>query len=292
MKAAELTTGTAIGEAQLFKPLVLTASEFSEIAAIARCHFGVELGAGKEQLVTARLTKLMRRSGFRSFNDYFRNLKSDASGEALIQLIDALTTNHTSFFREREHFDFLLENVFPHWSGTRPMRIWSAASSTGEEPYTIAVIGREYFASAGKCVPSILASDISTEALKTARTGTYRSERLHGLIDPWLQKHLLRGEGRWEGWYRMRPEVMALVEFRRINLIEALPDVGAFDVIFCRNVMIYFSHATQSDVVRRLAACLSPGGYLFVGHSESLTGMQHGLEHIRPAIYRKRGSRS
>jgi len=291
MKATEVEMGTSQGEGLLFKAPVLTASEFSDIATLARHHFGVELGAGKEQLVTARLTKLMRRCGFRCFRDYFRNLKSDATGEALIQLIDALTTNHTSFFREREHFDFLLENVFPHWNSARAMRIWSAASSTGEEPYTIALIGREYFASAGKCVPFILASDISTDALKAARTGTYRSERLQGMIAPWLQKHLLRGEGRWEGWYRMKPEVMAMVEFRRINLIEPLPGVGAFDAIFCRNVMIYFSHGTQAEVVKRLTACLSPGGYLFVGHSESLTGMQHGLEHIRPAIYRKRGAR-
>ena len=292
MKVAEDNSRAGGGEAGVLKPLVLTASEFSIIAKQAREHFGDELGSGKEQLVTARLSKLMRRAGFTSFREYFKKLKSDGTGESLIKLINALTTNHTSYFREREHFEFLLEEVFPHWTGARPMRIWSAASATGEEPYTIAVMSREYFATAGRCVPSILASDISSDALKTARAGTYRSERLEGMISPWLQKHLLRGEGRWEGWYRMRPEVMAMVEFRRINLIEPLPNVGAFDIIFCRNVMIYFSHSTQSEVVKRLVACLSPRGYLFVGHSESLTGMQHGLEHIRPAIYRKRGEGS
>jgi chemotaxis protein methyltransferase CheR len=291
MRAVEADNRTVREDAQLLKPLVLKASEFSAIAMLARRHFGVELGPGKEQLVTARLSKLMRRSGFSRFRDFFENLQSDRTGESLTQLIDALTTNHTSFFREREHFDFLIEDVFPHWKAARPMRIWSAASSTGEEPYTIAVIGREYFGSADKRVPSILASDISSEALKTARAGIYRSERIQGMSAPWLQKYLLRGEGRWEGWCRMRPEVMAMIEFRRINLIESLPGVGTFDVVFCRNVMIYFSRATQAEVVERLAACLTPGGYLFVGHSESLTGMQHGLEHIQPAIYRKRGPR-
>jgi chemotaxis protein methyltransferase CheR len=292
MKAAGDDLRSEWGEAQLLKPLVLTASEFLAIAQLARHHFGVELGSGKEQLVTARMSKLMRRSGFSSFPEFFENLKSDRTGASLIQLIDALTTNHTSFFRERDHFDFMLEEIFPRWNFARPMRIWSAASSTGEEPYTIAVISREYFTSTGRNVPTILASDISSEALKTARAGIYRAERLEGMISPWLRNHLLQGEGGWAGWYRMRPEVIAMIDFRRINLIEPFPDIGAFDIIFCRNVMIYFSHANQSDVVKRLAARLSPGGYLFVGHSESLTGMQHGLEHIKPAIYRKRGVRT
>ena len=104
----------------------------------------------------------------------------------------------------------------------------------------------------------------------------------------WLRKHLLRGEGQWQGWYRMRPEITAMVEFRRINLILPFPNVGKFDVIFCRNVMIYFSQRTQEQLVNRLAGCLRPGGYLFVGHSETLTGVQHGMQHVQPAVYRKR----
>jgi chemotaxis protein methyltransferase CheR len=272
-----------------FRPLELKRKEFAAVCALAREQFGIVLGAGKEQLVAARVGKLMRQLGYPTFREYYEHLQADGTGEDVARLIDALATNHTSFFREQAHFDFLLQHVFPEWDGSRPMRIWSAASSTGEEPYTIAVIAREYFGSMGKSLPSILASDISRQVLATAREGTYQADRLQGVMAPWLRKHLLRGEGRWKGWYRMRAEVMAMVEFRRINLIEPFPDLGRFALIFCRNVMIYFGRSTQEQLVNRLASCLEPGGYLFVGHSETLTGVQHGLQHVRPAIYRKRG---
>jgi chemotaxis protein methyltransferase CheR len=273
------------------RPLALRATEFAAISALAREEFGLELGKGKEQLVAARLGKLMRKLGFSAFPDYYRHVLSDHTGNALVELIDALTTNHTSFFREPTHFDFLVEKVFPEHAGRDPVRIWSAASSTGEEPYTIALTARECMGARSLMLPRILASDISTRVLETARKGIYRAERFQGGVAPWLRKHLLRGEGTWEGWYRMRPEILSMVDFRRVNLIEPLPDLGRFTVIFCRNVMIYFSRETQEQLVNRLTACLEPGGYLFVGHSESLTGMQHGMNHIRPAIYRKRGGK-
>jgi len=272
-------------------PLALTQKEFAAVSALARTEFGVELGAGKEQLVAARIGKLMRKLRFSSFGEYYEHLRADRTGQYLTQLIDSLTTNHTGFFREQPHFDFLLEHVFPEWQSTRPMRIWSEASSTGEEPYTIALIALEYFATRGGGVPSILGSDISTHALETARKGAYPASRLQSVFAPWLRKHLLRGEGHWDGWYRLRPEVMDMVDFRRINLIQPFPDIGRFDLIFCRNVMIYFSHQTQAQLIARLAACLEPGGYLFVGHSETLTGIQHGLQHVQPAIYRMRGAK-
>jgi chemotaxis protein methyltransferase CheR len=275
-------------ELRPFSALSLTSSEFSAISDLARREFGVELGAGKEQLVAARIGKLMRRLGFRTFPEFYKHLRSDPTGQFLTQLIDSLTTNHTSFFREPAHFDFLLEHVFAERDSVRPLRIWSAACSSGEEPYTIALVAHEYFKTRDTAVPSILASDISTHVLDTARKGTYPAQRFGQAPAPWLQKHLLRGEGRWDGWYRMRPEIINMVEFRRINLIEPLPELGHFDVIFCRNVMIYFSHYTQAQLVHRLSACLKPGGYLFVGHSETLTGMEHGLQHIQPAVYRKR----
>ena len=275
----------------LLKPLSLTQKEFATVSALAREQFGVELGEGKEQLVAARLGKLMRHLGFSNFRAYYDHVQSDRTGEALGQLIDALTTNHTSFFREQAHFDFLLQRVFPQWDDPNPMRIWSAASASGEESYTIALIAREFFGAQSTRLPRILGSDISRRALETARRGIYPSDRLEGVLSPWLRKHLLRGQGRWNGWYRMHPEILSMIEFRRINLIEPFPNLGRFAVIFCRNVMIYFSRHTQEQLVNRLAACLEPGGYLFVGHSESLTGMQHGLQHVQPAIYRKRAAK-
>ena len=267
--------------------LALTAKEFATIAGLAREEFGLQLGIGKEQLVASRLGKVMRKLGFKAFRDYYQHVLQDRTGEALIELIDALTTNHTSFFREQAHFDFLVQRVFAESSG--PMRIWSAASSTGEEPYTIALTAREHLGPQSPKLPRILATDISTRVLETARKGMYKAERFQGALAPWLKKHLLRGEGRWQGWYRMRPEILGMVEFSRLNLIEPLPDVGRFAVIFCRNVMIYFSRETQELLVNRLAACLEPGGYLFVGHSESLTGIQHPLQQVQPAVYRNRG---
>ena len=288
-----IETGTAstLAEPQLefiSRPLTLKAKEFAAISALAREEFGLELGKGKEQLVAARLGKLMRKLGFGAFPDYYRHVQGDRTGDALVELIDALTTNHTSFFREPAHLDFLVQRVFAEHHGHGPMLIWSAACSSGEEPYSIALTAREHLGAQSPILPRILASDISTRVLETARKGIYKADRFQGGVAPWLRKHLLRGEGRWEGWYRMRPEILDMVEFRRVNLIEPLPDVGRFTVIFCRNVMIYFSRETQEQLVNRLAACLEPGGYLFVGHSESLTGMQHGLQHILPAIYRKR----
>jgi chemotaxis protein methyltransferase CheR len=290
----ETGTESTLAQPQLefiSRPLALKAKEFATISALAREEFGLELGRGKEQLVAARLGKLMRKLGFSAFSEYYRHVQGDRTGDALVELIDALTTNHTSFFREQAHFDFLVQRVFAEHNGHSPMRIWSAASSTGEEPYTIALTARERLGSQSPILPRILASDISTRVLETARKGIYKADRFQGGVVPWLRKHLLRGEGRWEGWYRMRPEILSMVEFRRVNLIEPLPELGKFTVIFCRNVMIYFSRETQEQLVNRLAACLEPGGYLFVGHSESLTGMQHGLQHIQPAIYRKRGGK-
>lgn len=291
-----IETGTAstLAESQLefiSRPLALKAKEFATISALAREELGLELGKGKEQLVAARLGKLMRKRGFSAFPDYYRHVQCDQTGDALVELIDALTTNHTSFFREPAHFDFLVQRVFAEQAGRVPMRIWSAASSTGEEPYTIALTAREHLGAQSPNLPRILATDISTRVLETARKGIYKADRFQGGVAPWLRKHLLRGEGRWEGWYQMRPEILAMIQFRRVNLIEPLPDVGRFTVIFCRNVMIYFSRETQEQVVNRLAACLEPGGYLFVGHSESLTGIQHGLQQIQPAVYRKRGGK-
>lgn len=273
------------------QPLALTAKEFETIATLAREEFGLELGKGKEQLVASRLGKLMRQLNFTVFRDYYRHVQGDRTGEALVDLIDALTTNHTSFFREQVHFDFLVQRIFAEHAAHAPMRIWSTASSTGEEPYTIALTAREHLGAQSPMLPRILATDICTHVLETARRGMYKAERFPGGPAPWLRKHLLRGEGRWEGWYRMRPEILGMVEFNRLNLIEKLPELGRFTVIFCRNVMIYFSRETQEQLVNRLAMCLEPGGYLFVGHSESLSAVQHPLQQVQPAIYQKRGGK-
>ena len=291
--ATESPLSAAMQQPFIARPLTLTAREFAAVSTLAREEFGLELGKGKEQLVASRLGKLTRQLGFKVFRDYYRHVLGDRTGAALVELIDALTTNHTSFFREQAHFDFLIRRVLAEQTGRAPLRIWSAASSTGEEPYTIALTAREHLWAA-KPVPAPHSGHryFHPRARNRAQEECIKpigSRKLAPALPTWLRKHLLRGEGRWKGWYRMRPEILGMVEFRRVNLIEPLPDLGRFSVIFCRNVMIYFSRETQEQLVNRLAACLDPGGYLFVGHAESLTGIRHPLQQIQPAVYRKRG---
>lgn len=269
--------------------LTLKASEFRQISQLAYERFGLDLKRGKEALVAARLGKRLRQKGIKSFADYYRHVLADSTGEALIELIDSLTTNHTSFLRERAHFEFLAGAVNEELHDIPTLEIWCAASSTGEEPYSIAMCLSEALK---KGVGNhrrgfrILATDISTRVLAHAQRGVYPEERFREVPDAWRKAYLLRGQRECKGSYKIRPDLAAHVEFRRLNLIEPFQHRRLFHVIFCRNVMMYFDKTTQQDIVRRLGACLEPGGYLFVGHSESLTGIEHGLKYVRPATYR------
>jgi chemotaxis protein methyltransferase CheR len=259
--------------------------EFDEIRRLAYQHFGLSLQNGKEELVSARLSKIVNRSSFRSFREYCRHVVEDRTGQALAEMIDALTTNFTSFFRESDHFEFLSRNLAPAWAQRKNCEVWSAACSTGEEPYSIAVCLLEALPGAAF---RVRASDVSNRALKTARSGLYPAERFHAFRPDLLHRYLLRGQGNWQGWYRFTREVTSKVSFERLNLIEPFPAGRSFPLIFCRNVMIYFDRATQANVANRLALCLEPGGYLFVGHAESLSGLECPLEYVQPAIYRRR----
>lgn len=262
----------------------LTPPEFEQIRRLAYEKFGLDLRDGKQQLVSARLGKKIREAKFRTFHEYYRSVVEDHTGEALASMIDALTTNYTSFFREPAHFDFLRTQAMPQWRERQAVPIWSAACSTGEEPYSLAVC---LAAGLGPGRARILATDISTRALAAARKGMYPADRCQGIPPQQLRGAMLRGQGKSEGWYLVKRELREVVEFRRLNLIEPLPALGPFPAIFCRNVMIYFQKPTQAELVNRLAACLEPGGWLFIGHAESLTGISHPLEYVCPAIYRK-----
>ena len=270
--------------------LVLKDREFREISQLARERFGLDLKPGKEALVSSRLGKKLRQRGFRSFSDYYQHVRSDASGEALIELIDALTTNHTSFLRERSHFEFLARAVSEEFADRAQLDIWSAACSSGEEPYSIAMCLSDAWSRGGrtrKQTAKILATDISTRVLAIARRGVYPEERFRDVPDSWRRSFLLKGVGASEGFLKVKPDLAKLVEFERINLIEPFRPGRLFQVIFCRNVMMYFDKGTQQDIVQRLSACLEPGGYIMVGHSESLTGVRHELRYVMPAVYRK-----
>jgi chemotaxis protein methyltransferase CheR len=265
----------------------LKARDFTLIRDLAYQKFGLDLRNGKERLVSSRLSKHIRAGGFSSFDQYFRHVSNDRTGEALIAMIDSLTTNHTSFLREQQHFQFLTETVLPAYLDRPRMEIWCAASSTGEEPYSILLSLRNAIGDHVTPDVRIQASDISTRVLAIARKGIYSSERLAGLPPDWLRRFFLRGEGQSQGLYRVKPELISKIEFVRVNLMDPFPDAAQYQVIFCRNVMIYFDQKTQEDVVNRLASCIEPGGYLFVGHAESLTGIRHGLQYVKPAVYRK-----
>ncbi|HTB18880.1 MAG TPA: protein-glutamate O-methyltransferase CheR [Bryobacteraceae bacterium] len=266
--------------------LKLTAREFQQIGDLAYERFGLDLKKGKEALVASRLGKNLRKLGFRTFADYHQHVLADSTGEALVELIDALTTNHTSFLRERAHFEFLARAANEEFRGVEKLRVWSAACSSGEEPYSIAMCLAEALARSPGRQFSIRATDISTRVLDTARRGVYPAAGFGDVPEPWRRAHLLRGKGQSDGFYKVKPELSKRVEFDRFNLIEPFAGRELFHVIFCRNVMMYFDRATQQDIVQRLSVRLERGGYLFVGHSESLTGIEHGLHYVRPATYR------
>ena len=272
------------------KEIVLKEREFRQISELAHQRFGLDLKPGKEALVASRLGKRLRQRGFKTFDDYYQHILSDRTGEALIELIDSLTTNHTSFLRERAHFEFLARAVVEEFS-RGDVNIWSAACSSGEEPYSIAMCVSDAWSRANTNNRSlrILATDISTRVLGIAQRGVYPADRFREMPDAWKRAYLLKGVGESQGRYKVKPEIARAISFERINLIEPFRQGRLFQVIFCRNVMMYFDKATQQNIVQRLGVSLEPGGYLFVGHSESLTGVQHGLRYICPAIYRQDG---
>jgi chemotaxis protein methyltransferase CheR len=271
------------------QPALLKAREFDQIRELAYQYCGLDIHPGKEELVAARLGKLLRKLGMTSFRQYYEYVTADASGPALVEMIDALTTNHTSFFREPQHFEFLSKTILPALANRSKIEIWSAACSTGEEPYSLAIALLEHFASTHSPDIRIMATDISTRAIAAGELAVYPEERLHGMEHSLLKKHFLRGQGESKGLCRLNPGVRRLVQFQRLNLMEPFPSIGTYPLILCRNVMIYFDAATQEHLVRRLSQQLEPGGYLFIGHSESLNGIAHPLKYVRPAIYRKSG---
>lgn len=278
-------------------PTRLSPRTFAEVRALAYKVAGIDLQEGKVDMVAARLTKRARVHGFEDSEAYFRAVQADSSGDLRSDFIDALTTNHTSFFREPAHFDFLRDSILPHLRQRDQFTIWTAAAATGEEPHSIAVTLAEelgLLASVGgqrnsSARAAIKATDISTRALAIAKRGVYPEERFRGLPADFLRRNTLRGRGEQAGNYCFRPEIRNLIRFEQLNLMEPLPAEGPFPLIFLRNIMIYFDRPTQERVVAALTAKLEPGGYLFVGHSESLNGIQHSLEHVKVAIYRRPG---
>lgn len=265
----------------------LGSRDFEQIRQLAHETFGLDLKPGKEELVSARLGRLLRKDGFRSFQDYYRHVVSDRTGAAMAAMIDALATNHTAFLRDAEHFTFLRQEVLPALASRDTVEVWSAACSTGEEVWTLAMILNETLPSRRI---SVVATDISNKALHAAQAAEYPADRCQDLPAAWLSRYFVPGNGPAKT-YRVSPRLRSQASFRRVNLVEQFYWGRSFPVIFCRNVMIYFDRQTQEQLVGRLSAALEPGGYLFVGHAESLSRSSHSLDYVRPAVYRKSANR-
>jgi len=268
-------------------PVALTDRELSQIATLVKAKAGITLTQAKRPLIVARLHKRLKHLRLHSYGEYLKVLETDKSGAELTTFLDALTTNHTYFFREEQHFAILAKRVVPEWRATgrsNTMRIWCAASSSGQEPYSIAMTLADQPAPVSF---TMLASDLSTKVLAQAARGVYRMADVRDLPRDLLKRHFERGMGEQEGFVRVSAALRRNIAYRQVNLLEQGPEGEPFDVIFCRNVMIYFESDVQQRVVAMLERHLVPGGYLFISHSESLNNITHGLEWVAPAAYRK-----
>lgn len=259
-------------------------AEFAEVRALAFRLAGLTLPPSKKALVVGRWGRRLAHYGFASFRQYLQLLADDRNGEERQIALDLLTTNETHFFREQRHFDFLREQVLAKRQRGEMFRVWSAACSTGEEPYSLAML---LAAELGETRWEILGSDISTRVLEVARAGLYPLQRARPIPAEYLRRYCLKGTGPHAGTFLIERALRERVQLRQINLNETLPDVGEFDLILLRNVMIYFDGPTKERVVSRLLPKLKRGGYFFVGHCETLNGVTDALKMLSASIYRK-----
>jgi chemotaxis protein methyltransferase CheR len=265
-------------------PLTLSDQEFSVCRTWLFAATAIELPDHKRSLVASRLIKRLQARGVRTYGEYFRLLEDEAEAAERQLARDLLTTNETYFHREPKHFEFLRSQVLPGRDPSRPFRVWSAASSSGEEAYTIAM---ELAEALGFGLPwEVVGSDISARVLARAKSATYSIERAR-LPGPYLKKYCLRGIGEQQGLLRIQRSLRERVQFLSIGLHDTLPQLGRFDVVFLRNVLIYFSPQTRHEVIGRIEPLILPNGYLFVSHSENLQGVSHRLVTVQPSVYRK-----
>lgn len=273
--------------------LEITDKEYKQFCELVYDSVGINLKKGKRELLKTRLAKRLRALGLQSFGQYYKHVIKDDPSE-LTNLFDAISTNKTSFFREMHHFDFLTDSVLPgiveekRKSRNKEIRVWSAACSAGQEPYSIAITVSRFLGNELGWNIKVLGTDISTKVLAKAERGVYSECEVEGLPKDIYREYFLKGKGGEEGSLRVKKSIRDHIFIRRLNLIsESFPFKKKFDFIFCRNVMIYFDKATQSALISRIESYLAPGGYLFLGHAESLTALNTDFEFVRPTVYRK-----
>lgn len=272
---------------------LLSGKTFQTISELVYRHSRICLGPDKQALVANRLRKRLLALDIESFEDYCRVLHSPQGSEEVEELVDLISTNHTRFYREPEHFAFLThralsELVKPLLAARAPLRLWSAAASSGEEPFTMAIAVAEYLREHPGLEWEIMATDISHRMLAIARRGIYSMDSVKPVPLELLKRYFQKGVGARTGVCRVKPELCKHLRFERVNLFqERLPVPANQHVIFCRNVMIYFDLPSRALVVQRLARHLAPGGYLVVGHSESLMGIPHSLQPVQQGVFQK-----
>ena len=266
----------------------LTTAEFNKIREYIKANFGISLSDEKKTLVHSRLRSTLQELGMETFSEYFDYLLKERSGEALTRFVNKITTNHTFFMRETDHFDYFRDNVLPYIETTyfhqKDARLWCAACSSGEEAVTLQILLQEYFKKSLGWDTQMIASDISAQVLDRAVAGKYVTEALENLPKAWQNDYFKKMDGQFS---QVKDGILRNILYRRLNLMENFPFRKKFQVIFCRNVMIYFDSQTRDQVVRRFYEVTEPGGYLFIGHSESISNSGSGYQYIKPAIYRK-----
>jgi chemotaxis protein methyltransferase CheR len=273
----------------------LSNGDFARMSRLIYDECGIKMPDVKRTMLEARLAKRLRSLGLHSFGEYCDYLFSrEGMEQELVLMIDLVTTNKTDFFREPAHFDHMLLKVLPEWASNgnnlseRKLKVWSAGCSTGEEPYTLAMVLNEFALECPRFDFSVLATDISTRVLETAMRAVYEEEKIAPVPLPLKRKYLLRGKDRSSGLVRIVPEIRAKVRFRRLNFMDAdfgIPD--KFDIIFCRNVVIYFDRPTQERLLNKFYAHLTKNGFIFMGHSETLNGLDVPLVMVHPTVYKK-----
>ena len=265
----------------------ITNAEFAQFQKLIYKIAGISLADSKKVLLVGRLGRRLAAYNLGTFTEYYRLVANGSQPDELQTMVDLLTTNETYFFREEAHFEFLTNTILRNHPDGRQFDVWSAASSTGEEIYTISFVLADTL---GVGAPwTVTGSDISTRVLATAERGQYWLDRTRGLPQSDLRKYCMKGVRSQDGSFMISPEIKRHTRFMQVNLNKDLPQTGKFDVIFLRNVMIYFDAETKRQVVGRLAERLHPGGYFIVGHSESLNGLTDTLHAVKPTIYRLPG---
>ncbi|MDR3370348.1 protein-glutamate O-methyltransferase CheR [Rhodoferax sp.] len=264
--------------------IAISDAEFAQFQRFIYEAAGITMADAKKQLVTGRLNKRLAVYELDSFGAYFKLLKSGLHPNEVQMAVDLLTTNETYFFREIKHFEFLRTLALKERSRPQPFRVWSAASSSGEEAYSIAMV----LADCMQTTPwEVLGTDISTRVIDGARKALYSMERGRHIPPEFLKRFCRKGVGPYEGQLLVDRSLRSKVTFRQVNLNATLPELGQFDIVFLRNVMIYFNNQTKREVVARVISTIKPGGYFCVGHSESLNDITQAVKMVETAIYRK-----